>query len=142
MGTKADGTSVEEISGWIQKAANAEPGELASGSSSARATDGRSLQIEASLARARKKTYIRAIKPLRRLLRDQGAVNDSLIEAVYHLNVQNKELLEQVENLGELVSRLRSQLRRIEETDATGGASAPEREPTGSAPSGRAGLCE
>jgi hypothetical protein len=137
MGTKADGTSVEEISGWIQKAASAESRQLAAGSVSAPASDRRSLQIDAALARAQKKTFIRTIKPLRRLIRDQGAVNDSLIEAVYHLNAQNKELLEQVENLGAVVSRLRRQLRRLR-TDATGGASAPHREPTGSAPPERA----
>ena len=118
MSTKAEGVPVEEISGWIQKAATADPGELAAGSFSAPATDGHSIRIQAAIARARKKTYVRVIKPLRGLFRNQGAVNDSLIEAVHHLNAQNQDLLEQVQDLRALVHRLRSQLRRIPADDA------------------------
>jgi hypothetical protein len=45
-------------------------------------------------------------------------VNDSLIEAVHHLNAQNQDLLEQVQDLRALVYRLRSQLRRMPAEDA------------------------
>jgi hypothetical protein len=133
MSTKAEGLRVEEISGWIQKAATAEPGELATGSFSAPASDGHSIRIQAAIARARKKTYVRVIKPLRGLFRNQGAVNDSLIEAVHHLNAQNQDLLEQVQDLRALVHRLRSQLRRMPADESLSLPHASEQKPISTA---------
>jgi cell division protein FtsB len=64
------------------------------------------------------------------LFRNQGAVNDSLIEAIHHLHAQNQELLEEVHDLRAVVHRLRGQLRRIPAADAS------------EAPTDRAGSCE
>jgi hypothetical protein len=52
-----------------------------------------------SLDRARRKSFVRAIKPLRRLLRNQGAVNDSLIDALFHLSAQTQEMDEEIRDL-------------------------------------------
>ena len=71
-------------------------------------------RIQASLHRASTKTFVRAIKPFRRILRNQGAVNDSLIEAVHHLAAQNQKMMEQMNKLRELVSKLRSETRQPE----------------------------
>jgi hypothetical protein len=80
--------------------------------------------IQSSLLRARSKTFVRAIKPLRRILRNQGAVNDSLIEAVHHLAAQNQKMLEQMNDLRRLVSKLSGEMPR------------PERRTTAESPSG------
>jgi hypothetical protein len=70
-------------------------------------------RIHSSLHRARTKTFVRMAKPFRRLFRNQGAVNDSLIEAVHHLAAQNEEMLQQIEDLKGVVNGLRNQLRRV-----------------------------
>ncbi len=75
-------------------------------------------RIQSALQRARTKTFVRMIKPFRGMFRNQGAVNDSLIEAVQHLSAQNQELIDQMEELRELVASLRSQLRRTPARDA------------------------
>ena len=54
---------------------------------------------------------MKAVKPLRRIVRNQGAVNDSLIEAVHHLAAQNQEMSEDIQTLRDLVGQLRAQLR-------------------------------
>jgi hypothetical protein len=109
--------SVEEISGWIRDSAASEV--------TAQATNGQgigqaaapvsehSARIGSSLHRARTKNFVRALKPFRRILRNQGAVNDSLIEAVHHLAAENQQMMEQIEDLRSVVQALRSQLRRV-----------------------------
>ena|SRR5689334_24867711 len=67
--------------------------------------------IQRALDRAAGKSFVPAIKPLRRLLRNQGAVNDSVIEAVYHLFVQNQQLIKEVTELQQSLARLK---RRVE----------------------------
>ncbi len=64
-------------------------------------------RIKDSLARARRKTFVKNVKPLRRLFRNQGAVNDSLIEAVHHLAAQNQELIKEMSELREMIDNLR-----------------------------------
>ena len=83
--------------------------------------------IQASLNRARIKTFVRAIKPFRRILRNQGAVNDSLIEAVYHLAAQNQKMVEQMSDLRGLVSILRSEMRRPERRTTPGSRTGEKR---------------
>ena len=63
-----------------------------------------------SLDRARRKSFVRAMKPLRRLLRNQGAVNDSLIEAVFHLSAQTQEMVEEIRDLRMQLAALRKQI--------------------------------
>ncbi|MFL6514232.1 MAG: hypothetical protein ACJ8M1_04345 [Chthoniobacterales bacterium] len=67
--------------------------------------------VQRALDRAAGKSFVPAIKPLRRLLRNQGAVNDSVIEAVYHLFAQNQELIKEIT---ELQQRLAVVERRVE----------------------------
>src|SRR5437870_928919 len=67
--------------------------------------------IQRALDRAAGKSFVPAIKPLRRLLRNQGAVNDSIIEAVYHLFAQNQQLIKEVTELQHSLARLE---RRVE----------------------------
>lgn len=115
--------SLQKISRWIRDAAASEswrPGHhLGSDSMSISENwDFHVTRIQASLNRARFKTFVRMVKPLRRIFRNQGAVNDSLIEAVHHLAAQNEELNEQVIDLREVVDSLRTQLRRSTADDA------------------------
>ena len=141
MSTKKDAASVEEISNWIRTAAAAEPG-LAVGELEGLSKQSHAARIQAAIARARRKTYVPVMKPFRGLFRNQAAVNDSLIEAVYHLNAQNQDLLEDVQQLRALVNQLRSQLRRTPtaETLPTQSAGGPEQLNTAS--SDRGGACE
>jgi len=117
MSDQPRGTSLEKISLWIRDAAVSKswrPGHhLGPAPTSLPVScDARFVAIQFSLNRARTKAFVRAIKPFRRLLRNQGAVNDSLIEAVHHLAAKNQEMVEQMNNLRDLVSDLRSELRQ------------------------------
>lgn len=75
-------------------------------SSAERKTQTHSL-IQTSLGRAQQKHFVRSVKPLRRILRNQGAVNDSLIEAVHQLALQNQELIEEMSELRGVLRQLR-----------------------------------
>ena len=63
-----------------------------------------------SLERARRKSFVRAMKPLRRLLRNQGAVNDSLIDALFHLSAQTQEMVEEIMDLRKQLAALQKQI--------------------------------
>jgi hypothetical protein len=63
-----------------------------------------------SLDRARRKSFVRTIKPLRRLLRNQGAVNDSLIDALFHLSAQTQEMVEEIKDLRKQLTALQKQV--------------------------------
>ena len=111
MSTPPDPLSVTEISQRIRQAAVAKswrPGHhLSSGPASLPETGSfHTSRIQAALQRARRKTFSKQIKPLRRLSRNQGAVNDSLIEAVHHLALQNEEMREELSDLRDLVHSL------------------------------------
>ena len=82
-----------------------------------------STPIEKSLERAGRKTFVRTIKPLRGLLRDQGAVNDSLIEALRHLAEQTREILEEMSALQSRLDALEAEIRQLppEENGADAG---------------------
>ena len=108
--------SLEEISQRIRQAAVSlswRPGHHLSSSPASIPETGafHAGRIQASLLRARQKTFVKAVKPLRRIVRNQGAVNDSLIEAVHHLAAQNQEMSEDIQTLRDLVGQLRAQLR-------------------------------
>jgi hypothetical protein len=70
------------------------------------------MQVDRALDRARRKSFVRTIKPLRRLMRNQGAVNDSLIEAAFHLSARVNELGADLTNLQRRINELESQLRK------------------------------
>ena len=120
MSHETAAASTEEISGWISAAATAEAqsqAEIASSAETSLAAPApppslHETRIHSSLHRARTKTFVRMAKPFRRLFRNQGAVNDSLIEAVHHLAAQNEEMMQQIEDLKGVVNGLRNQLRR------------------------------
>lgn len=65
------------------------------------------LLIQTSLGRAQQKQFVKSVKPLRRIFRNQGAVNDSLIEAMHQLALQNQELIEEIGDLRDAVRKLR-----------------------------------
>jgi len=50
------------------------------------------------------------MKPLRRLLRNQGAVNDSLIDALFHLSAQTQEMVEEIRDLRTQLAALQKQI--------------------------------
>lgn len=116
-------TSPEKISKWIRDAASEpwRPGHLVASGSGATSEncDFRATRIEASLERARLKTYVKMIKPFRGMFRNQGAVNDSLIEAVSCIAAQNEELMEEISELRGLVASLRSQIRPESQANKT-----------------------
>jgi len=72
-----------------------------------------SAQVQRSLDRAGRKSFVRAVKPFRRLLRNQGAVNDSLIEALFHLSALTQQMIEELSDLQERLSTLETQVRRL-----------------------------
>jgi len=72
-----------------------------------------SIHIYNSLNRASRKSFVRAAKPLRRLLRNQGAVNESLIDALYHLSAQTQEMIEEMSELQGRLSTLQTQIRLL-----------------------------
>ena len=66
--------------------------------------------VRRALSRAAAKSFVNAAKPLRRLLRNQGAVNDSLIEALWHLSLQAEEMLEEISRLQRRMAALEAKL--------------------------------
>ena len=66
--------------------------------------------IQRALDRAAGKSFVRASKPFRRLLRNQGAVNDSVIEAIYHLFAQNQEIIKEITELQQRLSNLEAKI--------------------------------
>ena len=70
-----------------------------------------------SLGRARAKNDIDTIKPLRRLRRNQGAINEGLIDALSALIAVNKQMAGEIAGLSGELATLRQQLA---ERDAAG----------------------
>jgi hypothetical protein len=106
--------TLEEISAWIHSAALADTWRVGHQLGAAppllpEACDIHFTQMQAALDRAARKTFVRAAKPMRRLLRNQGAVNDSVIEAIYHLAMQNQEMREQLHELRAQVASLQTE---------------------------------
>ena len=69
--------------------------------------------IKNALDRAYRKSTVRAVKPLRRLLRNQEAVNDSIIEALFALSAQTEELVQEMTELQRRINVLETQLAKI-----------------------------
>ncbi len=121
--------SREEIANSIRHAATSRktegPGDSFASSAAdvSPVRDLHSVHIRAALRRAQSKTFVRLAKPFRRLFRNQGAVNDSVIEALDHLAAQNQAIMDQMEDLREAIGRLRAQSRR---STATASASEPK----------------
>ena len=119
MSSEPRPASLEETANWIRDAAISKSGRQGHQSGSIPSSiseiyDVHFEHIQSSLDRARSKAFVRAIKPFRRILRNQGAVNDSLIEAVYHLAAQTQKMTEQMNDLRRLVSKLAGEMPRPE----------------------------
>ena len=76
-----------------------------------------------ALGRARNKTDVHTIKPLQRLRRNQGAVNEGLIDAFSALITVNKQMAREIAALSTDVATLRQRLaeqeaRSLSEEDA------------------------
>jgi hypothetical protein len=67
-----------------------------------------------ALNRARAKTDVRTIKPLRRLRRNQGAVNEGLVDAFSALILVNKQMAGEIAALSTEITTLRQRLAGIE----------------------------
>ena len=63
-----------------------------------------------SLGRARAKNDIDTIKPLRRLRRNQGAINEGLIDSLSALIAVNKQMAAEIAGLSGELATLRQQL--------------------------------
>ena len=75
----------------------------------------RARAIQKSLNRAYRKSVVHTVKPLRRLLRNQGAVNDSLIQAMFDLFDQTQELIEEMTELQRRLNALEAQVKEFRE---------------------------
>jgi hypothetical protein len=74
-----------------------------------------------SLGRARAKNDIDTIKPLRRLRRNQGAINEGLIDSLSALIAVNKQMAAEIAGLSGELATLRQQLAQRETSgDQTG----------------------
>jgi hypothetical protein len=67
-----------------------------------------------ALNRARSKTDVHTIKPLRRLRRNQGAVNEGLIDSFSALIAVNKQMATEIAGLSADVAALRQRLAEME----------------------------
>lgn len=71
------------------------------------------VEIQRLLARATRKNYVRAIKPLRPILRNQAAVNDSLIKALERLDVQSEQIVGLLGEVQKRVAELEHRLQQL-----------------------------
>lgn len=71
-------------------------------------------KIREALNRARAKTNVRTIKPLQRLRRNQGAVNEGLVDAFSALISVNKQMAAEIAALSTEITTLRQRLAGIE----------------------------
>lgn len=67
-----------------------------------------------ALNRARSKTDVNTIKPLRRLRRNQGAVNEGLIDSFSALIAVNKQMATEITGLSADLAALRQRLAEME----------------------------
>jgi TolA-binding protein len=123
MSNEPRALSLEEISQWIRDAAVSKTWRpshrLVSGPVIiSHLTESAWARFHSALERARRKTFVKMVKPFRRIFRNQGAVNDSLIEAIYQLGAQNQEMQEEISHLRSVVRRLQIQLQSPERREA------------------------
>ncbi|MFN2623461.1 MAG: hypothetical protein ABR611_11505 [Chthoniobacterales bacterium] len=124
MQSRTPELSTEQISKWMRAAATqprheqaAERGTEAALSSFRRHPGFDFKNARQSLGRARAKNDIDTIKPLRRLRRNQGAINEALIDTLSALIAVNKQMAGEIAGLSGELATLRQQLA---ESDASG----------------------
>src|SRR3954447_21882876 len=74
-----------------------------------------------SLSRARAKNDIDTIKPLRRLRRNQGAINEALVDALSALIGVNKQMAAEIAGLSGELAALRGRLAQTDTRELSGG---------------------
>ena len=124
MQSRTPELSTEQISKWMRAAATqprpeqtVERGAEATLSSFRRHPGFDFKNARQSLGRARAKNDIDTIKPLRRLRRNQGAINEALIDTLSALIAVNKQMAGEIAGLSGELATLRQQLT---ESDASG----------------------
>jgi hypothetical protein len=116
MQSRSPELSAEQISKWMRTAAAEprSPKSAASGihlPSAFRRHPGFDFKnARQSLGRARAKNDIDTIKPLRRLRRNQGAINEGLIDSLSALIAVNKQMAAEIAGLSGELATLREQL--------------------------------
>ena len=119
--------SPEQIAKWMQAAATQPPPEQPA----ERATMPPSVfrrhpgfdfkSARQSLGRARAKNDIDTIKPLRRLRRNQGAINEALVDALSALIAVNKQMAGEIAGMSGELATLRERLVQRETHPTSGG---------------------
>ena len=124
MQSRTPELSTEQISKWMRAAAAqprheqaVERGAEATQSSFRRHPGFDFKNARQSLGRARAKNDIDTIKPLRRLRRNQGAINEALIDTLSALIAVNKQMAGEIAGLSGELATLRQQLA---ESDVSG----------------------
>lgn len=116
MQVRSPELSVEQISKWMRAAATEPRRKLAAVPDTHRASTSRHhpgfdfKSARQSLGRARAKNDIDTIKPLRRLRRNQGAINEGLIDSLSALIAVNKQMAAEIAGLSGELASLRQQL--------------------------------
>src|SRR2546421_1680008 len=128
MQSRTPELSTEQISKWMRAAATqprpeqtVERGAEATLSSFRRHPGFDFKNARQSLGRARAKNDIDTIKPLRRLRRNQGAINEALIDSLSALIAVNKQMAAEIAGLSGELATLRQHLaQRKNSGDHTG----------------------
>src|SRR2546421_13040375 len=117
MQVRSPKLSQEQISSWMRTAMRSRPTEPSGRMAPAgvppavRRHPGFDFKnARQSLSRARAKNDIDTIKPLRRLRRNQGAINEGLIDALSALIAVNKQMAAEIAGLSGQLATLRQQL--------------------------------
>jgi hypothetical protein len=116
MQVRSPELSVEQISKWMRAAATEPRRKVAAVPDAQCASISRHhpgfdfKSARQSLGRARAKNDIDTIKPLRRLRRNQGAINEGLIDSLSALIAVNKQMAAEIAGLSGELATLRQQL--------------------------------
>lgn len=108
--------STEQIANWMRAAANrpqaeSTPERLPQAGQFSRHHPGFDFKsARQSLGRARAKNDIDTIKPLRRLRRNQGAINEALIDCLSAALAVNKQMAAEIAGLSGEIATLRQQV--------------------------------
>jgi hypothetical protein len=106
----------EQIATWMRIAADRPVGQRTDGRAPVERLSSRHhpgfdfKQVRRALNHARKKTEVQAPKPFRRLRRNQGAVNEGLIDSLGALIAVNKQMASEIAALSTDVATLRQRL--------------------------------
>lgn len=126
MQLRSPALSPEQITKWMRAAAtephSARPAERTAGPPSTfqRHPGFDFKSARQALGRARAKNDIDTIKPLRRLRRNQGAINEALSDALSALIAVNKQMAAEIAGLSGELATLREQLAAAEARATSG----------------------